>query len=115
MSSIVSPGCAVRSSSYSFRGIGSRLHRSTDARIGFLCPAGVPTAVRGLALSDVLSRVEADAGKALEILKEYVPFPTHSAHKPGPPQTAAVVPPLLVEDGFEARGHSAGIAARRDF
>src|SRR2546428_4765890 len=96
MSSIVSPGCAVRSSSYSFRGIGSRLHRSTDARIGFLCPAGVPTAVRGFALSDVLSRVEADAGKALEVLKEDVPFPTISAHQRGPPPAPGVVPALLI-------------------
>src|SRR2546427_7947733 len=78
MSSIVSPGCAARSWSYSFRGIGSRLDGSTDARIGFLCPAGVPAAVRSLALTDVLSRVEADAGKALEILKEDVRFPTIS-------------------------------------
>ena len=62
--------------------------RSTDARIGFLCPAGVPAAVRSLALTDVLSRVEADAGKALEILKEYVRFPTISAHKRAQPETA---------------------------
>src|SRR3989475_10978915 len=100
MSSIVSPGCAARSWSYSFRGIGSRLHRSTDARIGFLCPAGVPTAVRGLALSDVLSRVEADAGKALEILKEDVRFPAISAHKRGQPETAGVVRRLPVANGF---------------
>src|SRR2546426_464621 len=103
MSSIVSPGCAARSWSYSFRGIGSRLHGCTDARIGFLCPAGVPAAVRSLALTDVLSRVEADAGKALEILKEYVRFPTISAHKRAQPETAAFVRRLLVENGFEAR------------
>src|SRR2546422_8217218 len=103
MSSIVSPECAVRSSSYSFRGIGSRLHRSTDARIGFLCPAGVPTAVRGLALSDVLSRVEAGAGKALEILKEYVRFPPISAHKRAQTETAAFVRRLPVENGFQGR------------
>src|SRR3989442_3450565 len=96
MSSIVSPGCAARSWSYSFRGIGSRLHGCTDARIGFLCPAGVPAAVRRLALTDVLSRVEADAGKALESLKEYVRFPTNSGHKRGRPQIAAVRPRLLV-------------------
>src|SRR5256712_474208 len=103
MSSIVSPGCAAHSWSYSFRGIGSRLHGCTDARIGFLCPAGVPAAVRSLALTDVLSRVEADAGKALEILKEYVRFPTISAHKRAQPETAAFVRRLLVENGFEAR------------
>src|SRR5207245_10634332 len=102
MSSIVSPGCAARSSSYSFRGIGSRLHRSTDARVGFLWLAVVPATVRSLALTDVLSRVEADAGKALEILKEYVRFPTISAPKRAQPETAAFVRRLLVEHGFEA-------------
>src|SRR6266581_4440537 len=103
MSSIVSPGCAARSPSYSFRGFGSRLHRSTVARVGFLCPPDVPASVRRLALTDVLSRVEADAGKALEILKEYVRFPTISAHKRAQPETAAFVRRLLVENGFEAR------------
>src|SRR3989442_13452466 len=93
MSSIVSPGCAARSWSYSFRGIGSRLDGSTDARIGVLCPAGVPAAGRSLALTDVLSRVEADAGKALEILKEDGRVPTIFAHQAGPTQTAAVVRP----------------------
>src|SRR3989442_14144123 len=96
MSSIVSPGCAARSWSYSFRGIGSRLHGCTDARIGFLCPAGVPAAVRRLALTGVLSRVEADAGKALQNLKEDVLLPTILAHQPGQPQNAAVLRRLLV-------------------
>ena len=59
--------------------------------------------MRRLALTDVLSRVEADAGKALEILKEYVRFPTISAHKRAQPETAAFVRRLLVENGFEAR------------
>src|SRR3989442_56527 len=103
MSSIVSPGCAARSPSYSFRGFGSRLHRSAVARVGFLCPSDVPASVRRLALTDVLSRVEADAGKALEILKEYVRFPTISAHKRAQPETAAFVRRLLIENGFEAR------------
>src|SRR5439155_1627626 len=62
---------------------------------------GLP--VRGLALTDVLARVEADAGKALEIIKEYVRFPTISAHKRAQPETAAFVRRLLVENGFEAR------------
>src|SRR3989442_10231585 len=100
MSSIVSPGCAAHSWSYSFRGIGSRLHGCTDSRIGFLCPSGVPAAVRSLALTDVLSRGEADAGQALELLEEYVRFPTISAPKRGQPQTPAVVPRLPVQDRF---------------
>ena len=79
------------------------MRRSTGARVGFLWLAVVPAAVRSLALTDVLSRVEADAGKALEILKEYVRFPTISAHKRAQPETAAFVRRLLVENGFEAR------------
>src|SRR5256885_16015727 len=99
MSSIVSPGCAARSWSYSFRGIGSRLDGSTDARIGFLCPAGVPAAGRSLALTDVLSRVEAEAGKALGILKEYGRFPPISAHKRAQTETPAFVPRPPAQNG----------------
>src|SRR5437879_13819928 len=62
-----------------------------------------PLRVRSIALTDVLARVEADAGKALEILKEYVRFPTISAHKRAQPETAAFVRRLLAENGFEAR------------
>src|SRR5437667_452160 len=57
----------------------------------------------GMALSDVLGRVEADAEKALETLKEYCRFPTISAHKKAQPETAAFVRRLLAENGFEAR------------
>ncbi len=57
----------------------------------------------GMALSDVLGRVEADAEKALETLKEYCRFPTISAHKRAQPETAAFVRRLLAENGFEAR------------
>ena len=56
-----------------------------------------------LALTDVLARVETDAPKALETLKEYVRFPTISAHKRAQPETAAFVRRLLVENGFEVR------------
>src|SRR5881296_4507579 len=56
-----------------------------------------------MALSDVLGRVEADAEKALETLKEYCRFPTISAHKRAQPETAAFVRRLLAENGFEAR------------
>ena len=56
-----------------------------------------------MALSDVLRRVEADAEKALETLKEYCRFPTISAHKRAQPETAAFVRRLLAENGFEAR------------
>ena len=66
-------------------------------------PPTYPRRVCGLALTDVLARVEADAGKALEILKEYVRFPTISAHKRAQPETAAFVRRLLAESGFEAR------------
>src|SRR6266849_3057983 len=103
MSSIVSPGCAARSSSYSFRATGLWLHRSTVARVGFLCPADVPASVRKMALSDVLARVDTDAEKALETLKEYCRFPTISAHKKAQPETAAFVRRLLIENGIEAR------------
>ena len=54
-----------------------------------------------MALADVLGRVEADAEKALETLKEYCRFPTISAHKRAQPETAAFVRRLLVENGFE--------------
>src|SRR5947199_172346 len=57
----------------------------------------------GMALSDVLGRVEADAEKALETLKEYCRFPTISAHKRAQSETAAFVRRLLAENGFEAR------------
>src|SRR6266705_3448862 len=57
----------------------------------------------GMALSDVLGRVEADAEKALETLKEYCRFPTISAHKRAQPETAAFVRRLLAENGFESR------------
>src|SRR5207253_1914834 len=60
-------------------------------------------AVSGCALSDVLGRVEADAEKALETLKEYCRFPTISAHKRAQAETAAFVRRLLAENGFEAR------------
>src|SRR5437899_12882674 len=49
-SSMISPGCAARSWTYSFRAIrwetdgGPRLHPSTAARVGFLWPADLPTA-----------------------------------------------------------------------
>ena len=56
-----------------------------------------------MSLQDVLPRVEADADKALEILKEYCRFPTISAHKRAQPETAAFVRRLLAENGFEAR------------
>ena len=56
-----------------------------------------------LALTDVLARVESDAPKALETLKEYVRFPTISAHKRAQPETAAFVRRLLAENGFEVR------------
>jgi len=62
-----------------------------------------PLRVRSIALTDVLARVEADSEKALEVLKEYVRFPTISAHKRAQPETAAFVRRLLAENGFEAR------------
>src|SRR5947199_408891 len=104
-SSIVSPEAAVRSRTYAFRGrahgrgcIAAPMHSS-----GSYGPPTYPRRVCGLALTDVLARVEADAGKALEILKEYVRFPTISAHKRAQPETAAFVRRLLAESGFEAR------------
>src|SRR2546430_12684205 len=62
-----------------------------------------PLWVRSIALTDVLARVETDSEKALEVLKEYVRFPTISAHKRAQPETAAFVRRLLAENGFEAR------------
>ena len=62
-----------------------------------------PLRVRSIALTDVLARVETDSEKALEVLKEYVRFPTISAHKRAQPETAAFVRRLLAENGFEAR------------
>lgn len=56
-----------------------------------------------MVLSDVLARVEAEAPKSLELLKEYCRFPTISAHKRAQPETAAFVRRLLEENGFEAR------------
>jgi acetylornithine deacetylase/succinyl-diaminopimelate desuccinylase-like protein len=56
-----------------------------------------------MALSDILARVDTDAEKALETLKEYCRFPTISAHKKAQPETAAFVRRLLAENGFEAR------------
>src|SRR2546428_13663461 len=62
-----------------------------------------PRRVRSIALTDVLARVEAESEKSLEVLKEYVRFPTISAHKRAQPETAAFVRRLLAENGFEAR------------
>src|SRR5438309_6849299 len=76
---------------------------AATVRMGFLWPPGLPAAGCRMALSDVLGRVEADAEKALETLKEYCRFPTISAHKRAQPETAAFVRRLLVENGFEAR------------
>jgi len=56
-----------------------------------------------MTLPDVLARVESNAEKALELLKEYCRFPTISAHKRAQPETAAFVRRLLEENGFEAR------------
>src|SRR3989304_3730284 len=56
-----------------------------------------------MSIADVLARVEADAEKSLELLKEYCRFPTISAHKRAQPETAAFVRRLLEENGFEAR------------
>src|SRR3990170_3847011 len=56
-----------------------------------------------MSLSEVLARVEADAEKSLDLLKEYCRFPTISAHKRAQPETAAFVRRLLAENGFEAR------------
>jgi len=56
-----------------------------------------------MALTDVFARVESDAEKALETLKEYCRFPTISAHKKAQPETAAFVRRLLAENGFEVR------------
>src|SRR3989442_7500009 len=110
-SSIGSPAWAACSRTYSFRAIrwdprarvciAASLHAS-----GSYGSPTFPPRVRALALTDVLARVEADAGKALEILKEYVRFPTISAHKRAQPETAAFVRRLLVENGFEAREYS---------
>jgi acetylornithine deacetylase/succinyl-diaminopimelate desuccinylase-like protein len=60
-----------------------------------------------MTLADVLTRVETDAPKALEVLKEYCRFPTISAHKRAQPETAAFVRRLLEENGFEAREYPA--------
>src|SRR2546430_10124880 len=83
-SSIVSPACAARSRTYSFRAIrwGSAGRGCTAAPLHASGSYGAPTfpsRVRGLALTDVLARVEADAGKALEILKEYVRSEEHTS------------------------------------
>src|SRR5437899_10963352 len=109
-SSMVSPGRAARPRTYSFRAIragaaGPWLQgkaRPVHAS-GSYGPPTFPRRVRGLVLTDVLARVEADAGKALELLKEYVRFPTISAHKRAQPETAAFVRRLLAENGFETR------------
>src|SRR2546426_10318598 len=95
-SSIGSPACAARSRTYSFRAIrwdprargciAASLHASGSYGSPTFPPRG-----RALALTDVLARVEADAGKALEILQEDGPFPPNSAHKRAQPET----PPLL--------------------
>src|SRR5437667_1022149 len=92
-SSIVSPEAAVRSRTYAFRGrahgrgcIAAPMHSS-----GSYGPPTYPRRVCGLALTDVLARVEAAAGEALEILKEYVRFPTISAHKRAPAGRVACV------------------------
>src|SRR5207245_4650073 len=71
--------------------------------LGSYGPPTFPRRVRGLVLTEVLARGEADAGKALELLKEYVRLPTISAHKQAQPETAAIVRRLLAENGFEAR------------
>src|SRR6267143_592583 len=107
------PRVHMRSAAYSFRGIGFGPVRfpqfppvrefSSSVRIGFLCLPDLPATGCGMALADVLGRVEADAEKALETLKEYCRFPTISAHKRAQPETAAFVRRLLVENGFEAR------------
>src|SRR5437879_11451513 len=76
---------------------------AATVRMGFLWPPGLRGAGFRSALSDVLGRVEADAEKALETLKEYCRFPTISAHKRAQPETAAFVRRLLAENGFEAR------------
>src|SRR5437879_12681918 len=71
-------------------------------RMGFLWPPGLPAAGCGMALSGVLGRVEADAEKALETLREYCRFPTISANKRAQPETAVFVRRLLAEHGFQA-------------
>src|SRR5947199_9075573 len=106
--SIVSPACAARARTYRFRAIrwGAAGRGCTAAPLHASGSYGAPTfpsRVRGLALTDVLARVEADAGNAVEILKQYVRFPTISAQKRAQPETAAFVRRLLAENGFEAR------------
>ena len=56
-----------------------------------------------MSLTDVLAKVDAKSGEALEVLKEYCRFPTISAHKKAQPETAAFVRRILNENGFEAR------------
>src|SRR5437867_2592830 len=103
----------MRSAAYSFRECRLSDPSNSDDRglkeILIGCTHRVLMALRltrgrcGMALSDVLGRVEADAEKALETLKEYCRFPTISAHKRAQPETAAFVRRLLAENGFEAR------------
>jgi len=71
--------------------------------VGFLWLRAMSRPGASMSLTDVLARVEADAGKSLELLKEYCRFPTISAHKRAQPETAAFVRRLLAENGFEAR------------
>src|SRR5437879_9682969 len=98
-SSIGSPACAARSRTYSCRSIrwDPRARGCIAASLHASGSYGSPTfppRVRALALTDVLARVEADAGKALELLKEYVRFATISSDEPAHPETAACGPPL---------------------
>src|SRR5436190_5219948 len=90
-----------RPRTYAFRAPQS--HRGTTRRAGFLWDVAFRGRGVHMALTDVLARVESDAPKALELLKEYVRFPTISAHKRAQPETAAFVRRLLAENGFEAR------------
>lgn len=71
--------------------------------VGFLWDACLPLPGERLTLTDVLARVESNAEKALETLKEYCRFPTISAHKKAQPETASFVRRLLTENGFEVR------------
>jgi len=82
---------------------GAPPQRNTFRLVWYLSDVVFPASGARMALTDVLGRVESDAGKALELLKEYVRFPTISAHKRAQPETAAFVRRILAENGFEAR------------
>ncbi len=77
--------------------------RGDAARIGFLSASAFPARGVPMSLTDVLSRVEPGAEKALELLKEYCRFPTISAQSRAQPETAAFVHRILAEHGFEVK------------